>query len=261
MENNHKLGLYVSYYLSRFDEEAYKNLGFGNQSETHNRIGDLLSVKPHTVKNWRDEFDPLFGHRAGWYQRPMSPSRIKVAQALESLDEQQIQEIVRDILTGKLNEQTENEDLLLSIASEKNRDNSNKHFILRGPTGKAAEEYFQKQYSEKKKPINGKLIDCRELGSGYDFKIEADEEFYVEVKGISETSGGILFTDKEWITAKVKGENYFLCIISNLKEDAQIIYIQNPAKNLKAQKNIYTSIQISWSVTQNQISNADARLF
>src|SRR5260221_11191835 len=105
MENNHKLGLYVSYYLSRFDKEAYSNLGLGNQEETHNKIGQLLSIKPHTVKNWRDEFDPLFGHRAGWYQRPMNPSRIRVVQALDDLNEAQIRGIVNDILSSKIKEE------------------------------------------------------------------------------------------------------------------------------------------------------------
>jgi len=94
MEDNHKLGLYVSYYLSRFDDEAYQNLGFGKQLETHNKIGELLSVNSHTVKNWRDEFDPLFGHRADWYQRPMIPSRLNVSQALELLDEFNARNIV-----------------------------------------------------------------------------------------------------------------------------------------------------------------------
>jgi len=102
MEESHRLGLYVSYYLSRFNETAYDNLGYGNMLETHERIGKILSVPANTVKNWRDEFDPLFGHRAGWYQRPMNPSRVKVAESLEELDEISIRAIVKDILTGHI---------------------------------------------------------------------------------------------------------------------------------------------------------------
>ena len=83
MEENQKLGLYVSYYLSRFNKVAYEKLGYGNMSNTHNKIGELLSVPPNTIRNWRDEFDPLFGHRAGWYQRPMTQSRLRVVKALE----------------------------------------------------------------------------------------------------------------------------------------------------------------------------------
>jgi hypothetical protein len=141
MENNHKLGLYVSYYLARFDSEAYQKLGFGNQIETHTKIGDLLSVNPHTVKNWRDEFDPIFGHRAGWYQRPMSPSRVKVVQALENLEEPQIRAIIKDILYGKLKNEPEESELLLNIVSD-DKEYSSKKFILRAPTGRAAEEFF-----------------------------------------------------------------------------------------------------------------------
>lgn len=251
METNHKLGLFVSYYLSRFDDIAYRNLGLGNQVETHNKIGELLSVKPHTVKNWRDEFDPLFGHRAGWYQRPMTPSRLKVAQALEALDELQIRMIVKDILSGRI--EPEEEEQLLAVASENTKKKS-KNFILRAPTGKAAEEFFLKHYTEFKKPIEGNLVDCRDLGIGYDFKIEAKgKAYFVEVKGLAEFLGGILLTDKEWMTAQSEAQNYFLCIVSNLNEQPQINFIRNPASKLNPKKNIYTSIQVSWSVTQNQL--------
>ena len=65
MENNHKLGLYVSYYLSRFDKEAYQNLGYGKQVPTHKKIGELLEINFHTIRNWRDQFDPLHGHKLG----------------------------------------------------------------------------------------------------------------------------------------------------------------------------------------------------
>lgn len=78
MNNNNILGLYIAFYLAKFNKEAYLNLGFRNQTETHKAIGSILGIKSSTVQNWRDEFDPLFGHRAGWYQRRLSISRIKV---------------------------------------------------------------------------------------------------------------------------------------------------------------------------------------
>ncbi len=255
MKDNHILGLYVSYYLSRFNTEAYRNLGYGNQSQTHRIIGELLSVKPQTVKNWRDEFDPLFEHRAGWYQRPMIPSRICVAQALENLKEYQVRGIVKDILTGKINQEPDEEEQLLHIVSEESRGTSTPKFILRAPTGRAAEEYFQKYYSENKKPVDGKIVDCRDLGVGYDFLIETKaEKYYIEVKGISQFSGGILLTDKEWSLAQIERQNYFLCIISNMNEGHVVKFIQDPASKFDPKRNIYTYIQINWSLTQNQIA-------
>lgn len=254
MENNHKLGLYVSYYLARFDKAAYGNLGYGNKLETHKKIGELLSVNSNTVQNWRDEFDPLFEHRAGWYQRPMSPSRVSVVQALEDLNEPQIREIVLDILSGRIQDNEEELEQLLKVVTTDDRKKRNSKFILRGPTGKAAEELFIKYFSDNKKPTDGKLVDCRDLGVGYDFRIEGDaKNCFVEVKGLSENIGGILFTNKEWTIAKVEGDNYFLCVISNLNEQPNVVFIQNPAERLNPQKNIYTSIQISWSVNQNQL--------
>ncbi|MBM3454220.1 MAG: DUF3883 domain-containing protein [Bacteroidetes bacterium] len=255
MEKNRRLGLFISYYLSRFDSLAYDNLGFGNQLATHEKIGELMAINPHTIKNWRDEFDPMFGHRAGWYQRSMSPSRIRVAQALENLDEYQVRSIVQDILSGKIKEEPEQEEQLLSISSDESKEKKTHPFIVRGPTGKKAEEYYQKHFFENKKPLDGKLIDCRDLGVGYDFRIETGtEEYFVEVKGLSDFTGGLMFTNKEWTTAEKYQEKYFLCLVSNLKEKANIIFIQNPAEKFKPKKNMYTSIQISWSVSQNQLS-------
>lgn len=256
MDNNHKLGLYVSYYLSRFNNKAYKNLGFGNQLESHKKIGELLSIKPNTIQNWRDEFDPLFGHRVGWNKRPMNPSRIKVAQALENLDEEQIYGIVNDILNGRINEEPYEKEQLISVISCATKGNFPHKFILRAPTGKAAEEVFQRFYIENKIPIEGILIDCRDLGVGYDFLIEkGPNKYYVEVKGISDSTGGILLTDKEWNVAQREGDSYYLAIISNIKVKPIIKFIQNPAIKLNPKKNIYTSIQISWSLSQNQIDD------
>lgn len=202
MENNHKLTLYVSYYLSRFNDEALSILNYPTWNSAFDDIGRRLNVKPHSVKNWRDEFDPLFGHRVGWYQRPMSPSRLKVAQALEDLNEQQIQGIVNDILSGKLQQEPDEEEQLLSIIKEDSRDKTSKKFILRGPTGKAAENFFINHFKISSLPMSGELIDCRDLGCGYDFKILTDNaEFYTEVEGLANISGGVLFTDKEWQTA------------------------------------------------------------
>lgn len=255
MENNHKLALYVAYYLSRFNNEALKNLGYATWNNAFDDIGLRLKVNRHSVKNWRDEFDPLFEHRAGWYQRPMIPSRAKVVQALEHLPELQIREIVSDIISGKIQESKDELEQLLNIVTTDDNKKSGSVFILRTPTGKAAEEFFLRFFTENKKPVEGNLIDCRDLGVGYDYRIETgSDKYYVEVKGLAEFIGGVLFTDKEWITAKTEKEKYYLCLVSNLNEQPEIIFIQNPAEKIKPKKNIYTSIQVSWSVTRNQLA-------
>lgn len=255
MEPNHKLALYVSYYLSRFNAQGLKNLGYASWNEAYDEIGKKLKVKKLSIRNWRDEFDPLFGHRAGWYQRPMSPSRLRVVQALEDLDEQTIRALVEDILTDSFQNKEEEKEQLLNIIVNDDKRKEESNFTVRGPTGRLAEEYFINYFKKAKIPVNGDLIDCRDLGVGYDFRIENENNnIYVEVKGLSDSTGGILLTNKEWTVARKEEHNYFLCIISNLDEKAEIIFIQNPAQKLNPKKNIYTTIQISWGVTQNQLA-------
>ena len=259
MEDNHKLGLYVSYYLSRFDKEAYQNLGYGNQVPTHERIGELLNINFHTIRNWRDQFDPLHGHRAGWYQREITQIRINVAKAIEDLNEVQVRGIVNDILSGKIKEEPEEEAQLLSIIKEDTNEIGNKEFILRGPTGKAAEIFFIQYHNKTSIPRAGSLVDCRDLGCGYDFKIESNDlESYIEIKGMIDISGGILFTNKEWQIATEKGDDYFLCIVKKIGSNPEISFIQNPASKIKPKKNIFTTIQINWSVTENELKKFDA---
>lgn len=254
MEHNHKLGLYVSYYLARFSKTAYANLGYGNMFKTHEEIGKLLSIPSNTIRNWRDEFDPLFGHRAGWYQRPMTQSRLRVVEALEGLDEISIRAIVIDILKGDtLNNSYETEQLA-SIVSDKEPTYEIGKFILRGPTGKLAEDFFIQQFNNNKTPFTGKLIDCRDYGCGYDFRVEGSESVYIEVKGLFGDNGGVLFTNKEWQVANDKGSHYYLCVIKNIELQPVLHFINNPAKRLNPNKNIHTVIQVNWSVSEKELN-------
>jgi len=54
MELNHKLALYISYYLYRFNEEGLNNLGYSTWEKAFVNIAEKLNVKKHSIKNWRD---------------------------------------------------------------------------------------------------------------------------------------------------------------------------------------------------------------
>ncbi len=59
-------------YLSKFDTEGLRYLDFDSFVEAFNVIGLALGVQPASVKNYRDEFDPLFpNNRKGWHKRPI----------------------------------------------------------------------------------------------------------------------------------------------------------------------------------------------
>lgn len=81
MDDKNKLALISAYYLSKYNHEALRALGYSAYSQAFNDIGDRLGVKANSVKNMRDEFDPIHDNdRVGWYQRPLRPSRARVAQ-------------------------------------------------------------------------------------------------------------------------------------------------------------------------------------
>jgi hypothetical protein len=254
--NPNLLAIIVAFYLSKYDKQALKNLGFKNDADAFEAIARILGIKKNYIKFRRDEFDPIHPWRKGW-QRPMDNRIIKSIEALQDLEEADLRDIVLGILHDEKYRNSEDVKQITSLFSQDKKEKvAVGKFILRAPTGKAAENYFQKHYSENKKPVDGNLIDCRDLGVGYDFRIETTtDNYFVEVKGLSEFTGGVLFTNKEWTTAREHGEKYFLCVVSNLNENAEIVFIQHPADKLVPKKNIYTSIQISWSVTQNQLAD------
>lgn len=93
-------GLIVSYYLSRCDMKAVRNLGYKNFTEAFNKIGDILNENPNNIKNMRDEFDPYFSNgRKGWYQRELRASRQEVFDELSQYSDEQVEAIVKDILS------------------------------------------------------------------------------------------------------------------------------------------------------------------
>jgi hypothetical protein len=258
MKNNNVLGLYIAFYLAKFNKEAYLNLGFGNQGETHKKIGSVLDIKPATVKNWRDEFDPLFGHRAGWHQRDLSISRVRVLEAIGDLDEPSLRSIVQDILTPDMPvELSEELRQLISIIPEETGKRQNNKYVPRNITGRKAEEIFIEWFKSGQEDIpQGKnFVDMRDYGCGYDFQIIVSEKqiYGIEVKGISEVEGGILLTGKEWETAGKMKKDYYLVFVSNIYKNPTITVINNPYEKISPKRNLQTVIQLNWTVSSEEI--------
>ncbi len=258
MDSQNAFATIVAYYLSRFDREAYERLGFGNMTATHKAIGRILDVKPNYVKNRRDEFDPLHDNpRVGWYQRPLAPACVRVHEMFQDLDEQTLRGIVEDILNDPAYRQAGDIKEVLSHIKSGERTADNSSVVARLRTGRLAEDFFIQHHRSTGRPATGTLRDTRNLACGYDFEIETASggSIYVEVKGIAGDSGGIQFTDREWRTAKEKGDLYFLALVRIFNGTATIGLIQNPAAVLHPQRRLYTTVQISWSVSPHQLQN------
>lgn len=47
---------------------------------------------------------------------------------------------------------------------------------------------------------------------------------------------------------------YFVCLVKNISEKPEIIFINNPAEKFNPEKNIHTVIQVSWSVSDKELN-------
>jgi hypothetical protein len=73
-------------YFSKYDSVGLKKLGFGSFLEAFNVIGYALGAKPASIKNYRDEFDPLFpNRRKGWHKRPTRDYCLRVFKQYQDL--------------------------------------------------------------------------------------------------------------------------------------------------------------------------------
>ena len=65
----------VAYYLSKFDMDGVKRLGYENRSQAMRELSRKLGSDNEYMKRRRDEFDVLTGsHRRGQCNRPPLPS-------------------------------------------------------------------------------------------------------------------------------------------------------------------------------------------
>lgn len=252
--NNNILATIVAFYLSKYNDRALNRLGFRTYTNAFEECGRLLAVKPNYVKFRRDEFDPIFSWRKGWRNRPISKRVASIYAVLDDISESDMYTIVVDILYGR--EKLDLKLIFESIESQKKDNNKQSKFVPRVITGKLAENFFEENYNSNNTLPKGILKDCRDNGCGYDYEILCDDGivYFVEVKGIADSNGGILFTSKEWCVASEKGDLYYLCIVRNVNSPTPTIqYILNPAKSLSPTKNIKATIQISYSVSDREL--------
>lgn len=231
-------------YLSKFDFEGLKFLGFDNFTEAFNVIGLALGVKPASVKNYRDEFDPLFpNERQGWHKREIRPYCKDIYDSFKALDIANFSNLLKEIIY----ENHELDVLMEQIAKKKDKESS---FAKRLITGQAAEHYFKENYIKIDAFKNYQIEDTTKHGCGFDFKLYAPNlEFLgIEVKGLNNSSVGVALTNKEYSVAQMLGGRYFLFIVKNFKEVPFHDYFQNPLNSKLKFNRVETTItQVSWN--------------
>lgn len=264
MSPENSKALIVAYFLSRFDRDGLQRLGYKTFQDAFEAIGERLGVKPKTISNMRDEFDPYhYNSRKGWHQRPLSPSRVRVLESFQHMDFSEIFEIVKEIIGNSDFEATKlGRECSLILQNEQvddsNSSDDNFSYSPRGRTGQLAEEYFMNYFTKYSKPVSGVLEDKRLDGCGYDFEICRDEisPCFIEVKGDLGTNAGLLFTSKEWDVAKQARKNYCLCTVRNLAADPTIHFLFDPFSALVPKRNIQHTIAINYSLSSRQLNAA-----
>lgn len=116
-------------------------------------------------------------------------------------------------------------------------------------TGRAAEEYFKRNYQSVNVFEGFCLKDTTSLACGFDFKLSNNSSFYcVEVKGLSTASGTISLTEKEFDVAKTCTNTFCLFVVLNFADKPFHQYFFNPVNSLLNFKKIEKQVtQINYT--------------
>ncbi len=210
--DNRDMAIVIGLYLSRFNQQALDAFEFSGFRQAYNVLGLSLGIKPKSINNYRDEFDPYFPNgRKGW-QRDMKPQSKAIMDLAKDLTFDQFTFIIKAHLSHK---DVNLEDLQIPITSYQNKHEFSASRLI---TGKAAEEYFIQTYPTIDIFSGYDISDTTSQGCGFDFKLSKGlNRFYVEVKGINEKVGNILMTEKEHKVADELLNKYCLFVVRDFR--------------------------------------------
>lgn len=231
--------------LSKYNHDGLKLLGFTSFAEAFNVLGFALGVKPNSIKNYRDEFDPIFPNsRKGWHKREMRENCKAVYEAFNGLNLPEFFALIKTILYKK----DALEQSLFDVAEDVDVNDS---FAKRLLTGQAAENYFEENFKVISEFKSYELENTTKLGCGFDFKLHKDNDYIgVEVKGMNELNGRVQLTEKEYRVANFLNKKYFLFIVKNFKEVPCHAFYQDPINLLSFNKIERKIIQTSWNTNE-----------
>lgn len=234
-------------FLSKYDSVGLKRLGFESFTEAFNVIGYSMGAKPASIKNYRDEFDPLFpNRRKGWHKRPTRDYCLKVFKEYENTDLDTFTSLVKSFVGY-------DENVLSEVETSETKDELDSSFAKRLITGLAAEQYFEAVQPKLQEFKGYALENTTRLGCGYDFRLksETDKSFLaVEVKGLKERTGSLSLTPKEHEIAGAMANRFFLFVVKNFQESPFHEIYQNPLSGaLRFSKKERLVVHVSWSAS------------
>lgn len=234
-------------YLSKYDSLGLKALGFESFQEAFNVIGYGLGSRPASIKNYRDEFDPLFPNkRQGWHKRPRREYCIEIYKRFKDLDLETFSALLKSFVGYDENT------LSVTEITEGKKDGGSL-FAKRLVTGLAAERYFEALQPRLPEFKDYNIENTTRLGCGYDFRLmrKADDKFLaVEVKGLQDRTGSLALTPKEYDVAASLSERFFLFVVKNFRDLPTHDIYRNPlSSGLKFTRKERVIVQVAWSTT------------
>ena len=231
----------IGYAMSRLDEKYLRARNCESWKEAFAEAANALSVRSASIKNLRDEFDPVHENaRKGWHKRPLRMSRQRVLRELQLVSDAGLLEIAGRII-GR-----DEDTIIEAIDSLADVNRIVYNVAERLLTGRKAEDFFVANSERIINIASGDLLDFRQSACGFDFGIREFPERAIEIKGVKSKRGEILFTDREWTEAESRGEHYWLVVIGNLRAEPIPLVVRNPHASLNAKCDWRTSITVSW---------------
>jgi hypothetical protein len=234
----------VGYAMSRLDTAYLQAREHKSWKAAFADAGKRLNVAPGSLKNLRDEFDPVHGNsRRGWVDRPMRPNRQRVMGELCDVSDAALLEMIDRILAH-------DPDAVQEVVAPLSKPAERMYNVAeRLRTGRLAEEFFLANSQAIVNVPPTLLLDRRALVRGYDFGVHARDRIAIEVKGMKQRRGGIAFTDREWTEAKERRADFWLVVVGNLETAPIAKFIPDPTAALNAECRYQTTIAASWRAT------------
>lgn len=229
-------------YLSKYDAAGLQELGFGTFHEAFNVIGYALNSKPASIKNYRDEFDPLFPNgRKGWHKRKIRNYCLSVLGEYQYFSFEAFTGLVLSFF-----DYSQKMEVGLALPS-----GDTSTFAQRLITGLAAERYFEAVHKGLPEFSAYKIENTTRFGCGYDFRLHGtagtDNYLAVEVKGLKGLSGAISMTPKEHEVASSMRDRFFLFVVRNFDVSPSHIFFRDPiAGPLRFNRTERVVTQVSW---------------
>ncbi len=234
----------IGYAMSRLDRIYLAVRHCATWEEAFLEAAGALSDPPATFKNLRDEFDPIHPNsRSGWHRRSLRQSRQRVLDELKDVTDDALMELIDRILKREEEVVAEAIDSLAVVTKVAH------NVAERLLTGRRAEQYFLQECLPLVQVPLQNILDCRQLACGFDFGVQGKPEWALEVKGMKQTKGDILFTDREWLEAKLRQDNYWVVVVGNLIAEPTARIIKNPHSQLNVRSTYRQSITVEWHST------------